>query len=72
MAITILAAVRHEEGNMRAAFGDGYDAYLESRTAPRARIQPARALRIRSTRRFRARARRRLPCGQCVLLHPDR
>ena len=33
MAITILAAVRHEEGNMRARFGDGYDAYLESRTA---------------------------------------
>lgn len=34
MAITILAAVRHEEKNMRARFGDGYDAYLESRTAP--------------------------------------
>jgi protein-S-isoprenylcysteine O-methyltransferase Ste14 len=33
MAITILAAVRHEEANMRATFGDGYDAYLESRAA---------------------------------------
>jgi len=33
MAITILAAVRHEEANMRTAFGDGYDAYLESRSA---------------------------------------
>ena len=33
MAITILAAVRHEEANMRASFGDGYDAYLESRAA---------------------------------------
>lgn len=34
MAITILAAVRHEEANMRARFGDGYDAYLQSRTPP--------------------------------------
>ena len=33
MVITILAAVRHEERNMRARFGDGYDSYLESRTA---------------------------------------
>ena len=31
VVITILAAVRHEERNMRARFGDGYDAYLESR-----------------------------------------
>jgi uncharacterized membrane protein len=31
MAITILASVRHEEDNMRARFGDGYDAYLQSR-----------------------------------------
>lgn len=34
MAMTILAAVRHEEANMRARFGDGYDAYLQSRSAP--------------------------------------
>jgi protein-S-isoprenylcysteine O-methyltransferase Ste14 len=34
VALTIPAAVRHEEANMRAAFGDGYDAYLESRAAP--------------------------------------
>lgn len=34
MAMTILAAVRHEEANMRARFGDGYDAYLQSRTVP--------------------------------------
>ena len=40
--ITILAAVRHEERNMRAKFGDGYDAYLESRTA-----QVARAFSLR-------------------------
>jgi hypothetical protein len=31
---TILAAIRHEEANMRAAFGDGYDAYLSSRATP--------------------------------------
>ena len=42
MAITILAAVRHEEGNMRARFGDGYDAYLESRAA---RVERAFSLR---------------------------
>jgi protein-S-isoprenylcysteine O-methyltransferase Ste14 len=41
-AITILAAVRHEEGNMRATFGDGYDAYLESRAA---RVERAFSLR---------------------------
>ena len=34
MAITILAAVRHEEENMRASFGEGYDAYLQSRARP--------------------------------------
>lgn len=34
VAITILAAVRHEEANMLARFGDGYEAYLQSRTAP--------------------------------------
>lgn len=37
IAITITAAIRHEESNMRAAFGDGYDAYLRSRTQPAAR-----------------------------------
>lgn len=31
MAITIVAAIRHEEANMRARFGRRYDAYLESR-----------------------------------------
>jgi protein-S-isoprenylcysteine O-methyltransferase Ste14 len=31
---TIAAAIRHEEANMRAAFGDGYDAYLSSRAKP--------------------------------------
>ncbi len=34
MAITILAAMRHEEENMRARFGERYDAYLQSRTGP--------------------------------------
>ena len=34
MAITIAAAIRHEETNMRAAFGDQYDAYLQSRVQP--------------------------------------
>jgi hypothetical protein len=34
IAVTVLAAVRHEEENMRARFGDGYDAYLQSRAAP--------------------------------------
>jgi uncharacterized membrane protein len=34
MFITMFAAVRHEEENMRARFGDLYDAYLQSRTAP--------------------------------------
>lgn len=37
VALTIPAAVRHEEANMRAAFGDGYEAYLNSRAAPVAR-----------------------------------
>ena len=31
---TIVAAIRHEEANMRAAFGDGYEAYLSSRATP--------------------------------------
>ena len=34
MFITMFAAVRHEEENMRATFGDLYDAYLQSRTPP--------------------------------------
>ena len=34
VAITIVAAIRHEESNMRAAFGDGYDAYVQSRAQP--------------------------------------
>lgn len=37
MAITLASAVRHEEAGMRAAFGDEYDAYAKSRTAPVAR-----------------------------------
>jgi protein-S-isoprenylcysteine O-methyltransferase Ste14 len=31
---TIAAAIRHEEANMRAAFGESYDAYLSSRARP--------------------------------------
>ncbi len=34
MAITIVSAIRHEEASMRAAFGDAYDAYAESRARP--------------------------------------
>lgn len=37
VASTIGAAIRHEESNMRAAFGDGYDAYAQSRARPVAR-----------------------------------
>ena len=33
VATTIVAAMRHEEANMRAKFGDRYDAYLQSRMA---------------------------------------
>jgi protein-S-isoprenylcysteine O-methyltransferase Ste14 len=33
MSMTIAAAVRHEEENMRARFGDRYDAYAQSRAA---------------------------------------
>lgn len=32
VAIAIGSAIRHEEASMRAAFGDAYDAYAESRT----------------------------------------
>jgi protein-S-isoprenylcysteine O-methyltransferase Ste14 len=31
MVVTMAAAIRHEEANMRAAFGPQYDAYLTSR-----------------------------------------
>jgi protein-S-isoprenylcysteine O-methyltransferase Ste14 len=34
---TIAAAVRHEEANMRATFGDGYNDYLSSRATPATR-----------------------------------
>jgi hypothetical protein len=33
MTATIVSAIRHEEANMRAAFGTDYDAYLTSRYA---------------------------------------
>jgi len=32
LIITIGAAIRHEEANMRAAFGDQYETYLQSKT----------------------------------------
>ena len=34
VAIAIGSAVRHEEASMRAAFGDEYEAYAESRATP--------------------------------------
>ena len=37
MTTTLASAVRHEEAGMRAAFGDQYDAYAESRATPVAR-----------------------------------
>ena len=37
MATTLASAVRHEEAGMRAAFGEEYDAYAESRAQPVAR-----------------------------------
>ena len=33
MSVTIAAAVRHEEHNMRARFGEQYDQYVQSRSA---------------------------------------
>lgn len=33
VGVTLVSAILHEEENMRAAFGDQYDAYLESRGA---------------------------------------
>lgn len=37
VAATIGSAIRHEEASMRAAFGDQYDAYAQSRAVPVAR-----------------------------------
>jgi protein-S-isoprenylcysteine O-methyltransferase Ste14 len=34
MAVALGAAIRHEEASMRAAFGESYDAYAQSRTRP--------------------------------------
>ena len=34
LAVTFIAAIRHEEEGMRARFGDQYDAYLQSRAQP--------------------------------------
>jgi protein-S-isoprenylcysteine O-methyltransferase Ste14 len=34
MAVTLGAAIRHEEASMRAAFGESYDAYAQSRATP--------------------------------------
>lgn len=34
MTATIVSAIRHEESSMRAAFGDAYAAYAESRSTP--------------------------------------
>ena len=37
MIVTIASAIRHEEASMRAAFGDQYDAYAQSRAVNVAR-----------------------------------
>ncbi len=34
MTVTLVSAIRHEEASMRAAFGDQYAAYAESRARP--------------------------------------
>ena len=48
---TLGAAIRHEEANMRAAFGGQYDAYLQSRGRPVARtFSLARAMRNKEYR----------------------
>lgn len=45
MAATIVSTIRHEEASMRAAFGDAYDSYAQSRGAPvERRFSLARAL----------------------------
>ncbi len=47
VAIAIGSAVRHEEASMRAAFGDEYEAYAESRATPVERpFSFARAMKI--------------------------
>ncbi len=43
LAVTLLAAVRTEERELRAKFGDAYDAYCRGATVERA-FSPARAL----------------------------
>ena len=52
MTATIVAAIRHEEAGMRAAFGDQYDAYLESRATPVDR--PFSLKRAMSNKEYRA------------------
>lgn len=45
MIATVMSAIRHEEASMRAAFGDQYDAYAQSRAVPVARpFSVARAI----------------------------
>ena len=34
MLVTVVSTIRHEEASMRAAFGDEYDAYANSRAKP--------------------------------------
>lgn len=51
VGVTLVSAILHEEANMRAAFGDQYDAYLESRAAPAERpFSLARALKNKEHR----------------------
>lgn len=51
LAATILSAIRTEESNMRAAFGEQYEAYLQSRGTPVDRpFSLRRALRNREHR----------------------
>jgi len=47
VSITIFSAIRHEEASMRAAFGDEYEAYAESRARPLERpFSFSRAMRV--------------------------
>jgi Phospholipid methyltransferase len=51
LAVTILSAVHSEEAGMRAAFGDQYDAYAQSRAKPvDRRFSLSRAIRNREYR----------------------
>jgi len=51
LGVTILAAVRSEEAGMRAAFGDQYDAYAQSRAEPVSRrFSLSRAIRNKEYR----------------------